>query len=113
MTGIDHFNTPAFDAAAFLLREAGHEVFNPAENDRENGFDSSGMSGDPHEAAANGFSLRLALKQDLSWICDHAEALVLLEGWERSKGVRAEMALAEALGLPKYELERLPMAVAA
>lgn len=113
MTGYPHFNAPAFDAATARLRAAGHLVFNPADNDRLNGFEPIGATGDAAEAAARGFDLRVALKQDLSWICDHAEALVLLEGWERSKGVRAEMALAEALGIPKYEMERLPETVAA
>lgn len=97
MTGIEHYNFPAFDAAAKQLREAGHEVFNPAENDRENGFDATGLQG--HEAAEHGFDLRTALKQDLSWICDHAEGIALLPGWEESKGARAEVALAKALGL--------------
>ena len=113
MTGIKDFNYPAFHTAATQLRSHGHEVFNPAENDIANGFNPQGFSGDPTEAAASGFSLRTALKQDLAWICDHAEGIALLEGWERSKGVRAEMALAEALGLPKYEMERLPAAVTA
>ena len=99
MTGLPDYNFPAFDKAADILTAQGHEVFNPAQNDREHGFDASGLEG--HEAERLGFSLHRALKQDLSWICDHAEALVLLEGWERSKGVRAEMALAEALGLPR------------
>ena len=111
MTGLPEYNFPAFDKAAAILTAQGHEVFNPAQNDRDHGFDASGLVG--HEAERLGFSLRRALKQDLSWICDHAEALVLLEGWERSKGVRAEMALAEALGIPKYELERLPIGAAA
>ena len=111
MTGIPEYNFPAFDKAAEFLSFLGHEVFSPAQNDRDHGFEAAGLEG--HEAEQLGFSLRRALKQDLSWICDHAEALVLLEGWERSKGVRAEMALAEALGIPKYELERLPAEVAA
>lgn len=111
MTGLPEYNFPAFDKAADILEAQGHEVFNPAQNDRDHGFDAEGLEG--HEAERLGFSLRRALKQDLSWICDHAEALVLLEGWERSKGVRAEMALAEALGLPKWELDRLPAEVAA
>jgi hypothetical protein len=98
MTGIAHYNFPAFDAAAKQLREAGHTVFNPAENDRENGFDATGLKG--HEAADHGFDLRTALKQDLSWICDHAEGIALLYGWEDSKGARAEVALAKALGIP-------------
>lgn len=110
MSGIEHYNFPAFFTAARKLRAAGHEVFNPAENDMATGFNALGMEG--HEAADHGFSLREALKTDLSWICENADALVLLEGWEGSKGVRAEMALAEALGLPKYEMERLPAEVA-
>lgn len=100
MTGIEHFNFPAFDAAAEKLRFAGHTVFNPAENDRDSGFEGIGTSGDPREAAASGFNLREALKQDLSWICDHAEGVALLPGWSQSKGATAEIALAQALGIP-------------
>jgi hypothetical protein len=100
MTSIESYNFPAFDAAAKQLRAAGHTVFNPAENDRENGFNATGLKG--HEAAEHGFDLRETLKQDLSWICDHAEGLALLPGWEKSKGARAEVALAEALGIESW-----------
>ena len=106
MTGLPEYNFPAFDKAADILTARGHEVFNPAQNDRDHGFDAVGLEG--HEAERLGFSLRRALKQDLSWICDNADALVLLEGWERSKGVRAEMALAEALGIQCMELASFP-----
>jgi hypothetical protein len=98
MTGIEHYNFPAFDEAAKQLREAGHTVFNPAENDRENGFDATGLLG--HEAAEHGFDLRKALKQDLSWICDNAEGIALLYGWQHSRGAQAEVALGKALGIP-------------
>lgn len=97
MTGYEHYNFPAFDQAADHLRELGHEVFNPADNDRGNGFDFTGTQG--HEAAELGFDLRAALKQDLAWICDHAEAIALLDGWSASKGAMAEVTLAAALGL--------------
>ncbi len=100
MTGLPEYNFPAFDAAADQLREAGHEVFSPAENDREDGFDATGLQG--HEAAEHGFDLRTALKQDLSWICDHAEGIALLYGWEDSKGARAEVALGKALGIQSW-----------
>jgi len=107
MSNIEHYNFPAFDAAAAQLREAGHEVFSPAENDRENGFDATGLKG--HEAAEHGFSLRTALKQDLSWICDHAEGIALLPNAWGSKGARAELALAHALGIPYTDVpEWLP-----
>jgi len=104
MTSIPEYNFPAFDAAAKQLREAGHTVFNPAENDRENGFDATGLLG--HEAAEHGFDLRKALKQDLSWICDHAEGIALLYGWEDSKGARAEVALGKALGIDSLRVWR-------
>lgn len=38
MRGYPDFNFPAFIAAAAWLRAAGHEVFNPAERDLDNGF---------------------------------------------------------------------------
>jgi hypothetical protein len=105
MSGIQDFNFPAFDAAAAQLREAGYTVFNPAENDRENGFDATGMSGDPAEAYNKGFRLRTALKQDLSWICDHADGIAVLPGWQFSKGVYAERALARALGIDSMTVD--------
>ncbi|MCW2132909.1 DUF4406 domain-containing protein [Arthrobacter sp. VKM Ac-2550] len=100
MTGLPNYNFPAFDAAAAHLRELGHEVFSPAENDRDNGYNPEGSNG--HDAAEHGFDLRAALKDDLSWICDHAEAVALLPGWTRSKGANAEVALANALGIPAH-----------
>lgn len=111
MTGLPEYNFPAFDAAAVVVRAAGYTAFNPAENDRDNGFDADGLEG--HEAERLGFSLRRALNQDLSWICEHADVIVLLDGWQNSKGVAAEVALAKALGIPQYELNDLPKVVAA
>jgi Domain of unknown function (DUF4406) len=102
------FNFPAFHAAAKRLRDAGHEVFSPAEADIEHhGADISkgNIDGDEHEAARlHGFNLREALKRDLTWICREAEGIALLPGWEWSKGARAERAAAEALGLDIVEL---------
>jgi hypothetical protein len=100
MSGIEHYNFPAFDKAAALLRDAGHTVFNPAANDRANGFDAILLDLKGHEGAEYGFDLRETLKQDLSWICDHADAIALLPKWQNSKGASAEVALANALGIP-------------
>lgn len=106
MTGIPHFNYPAFNAAAERLRGLGHTVFNPAEHDVETyGKDISNEAGCAVTAAKDhGFDRRAALKADTGWICDHAEAIALLPGWEKSSGARAERALAEALGLNVIEL---------
>lgn len=99
MTGIKYFNAPAFADAAFRLRLVGYDVFSPAENDINNGFELGKMTG--NEALSDhGYSLREALKQDLTWICDNAEGIAVLHGSEKSKGVAAELALANALGIP-------------
>lgn len=108
MTGIPHFNYPAFNAAAATLRADGHHVFSPAEHDTEmHGKDISNPTGCAETAAReHGFSRRDALKADLAWICDNADAIALLPGWEQSTGARAERALAHALNLTVIELPR-------
>lgn len=111
MTGVPHFNYPAFNSAAASLRADGHEVFNPAEHDVALfGKDISNPDGDAHQATAeHGFDGRAALKADLSWICENAEGIALLPGWERSTGAKAERALADALGLQVVTLVPAPI----
>lgn len=112
MRGIPEFNFPAFHAATARLRAEGHTVFNPAERDiQTHGVDISkgNATGDEALAAAtHGFNLREALKDDLEFICLHADAIALLPGWENSKGARAERAAGEALGLKIFEIANLP-----
>ena len=99
MRGIPFLNFPAFDKAAADLREAGFEVFSPAEHDR-------GIYGDNFElqyplgVAGPEFDLRAALAADTHYICTQADGIALLPGWEASSGAKAERALAYALGLP-------------
>ena len=103
MRGIPEFNFPAFHRAARHYRRLGYEVFSPAERDNErHGTDISkgNQSGSEEQAAVqHGFNLRDALGEDLCWICKHADAILMLDGWENSKGAKAEKATAEALGL--------------
>lgn len=103
MRGIAEFNFPAFNQAALKLRDEGHTIFNPAEKDCErHGTDISKGNHAGDEALAtkdHGFNLRVALADDLAWICAHAEAIAMLPGWEKSKGATAEHATAVALGI--------------
>ena len=103
MRGYPEFNFPAFHAAADELRAHGHTVFSPAERDTErHGKDISkgNATGSEEEAKeTHGFDLRVALGEDLAWICAHADAVALLDGWEASQGANAERAAAIALGL--------------
>ena len=90
MRGYPEFNFPAFDKGAAYLRTAGFEVFSPAEKGLEK------------HAEANQESLafrRAVFALDMAWICEHADLVALLPGWEKSTGARAEKALAEAIGL--------------
>ena len=108
MRGYKDFNFPAFDRAAAFLRSHGHEVFNPAEKDREH--DPEGVSwrspdGDITEAEVTGmFNRRVAIRADLNYIMDHAEAIAMLPGWNESKGANAELWLARFLDLTEWHL---------
>lgn len=86
MTGLPDFNFPAFDAVAAELRARGTEVVNPADNGAE-GTDKPWTH-----------YMRLGLLGLLE--CD---AIVLLPGWENSRGARLERHVAEQLGMPVSE----------
>lgn len=106
MQGIPEFNYPLFNMVALEMRDQGHTVFNPAEKDTEvHGYDiaKGNSTGCIKQATElHGFDLRRALRDDLCWIAEQADGIVLLPGWENSKGAGAEWALAKALGLKFY-----------
>lgn len=106
MSGIPGFNFAAFDYAAERLREQGFVVFSPAERDRKVYGEEleKNPTGNVVAAANAGFSLQEAMEADTRWICRHATAIALLPGWEKSKGVAVELALARYLGLTVIEL---------
>lgn len=85
MTGIEDLNRPAFDRVAERLREMGHTVWQPGRDTWEHG------------------TYRYVMKQDLAWICDHAEGIVSLPGWSESPGAQAEAALGRAIAIPHWE----------
>ncbi len=92
MRGIPLYNFPAFDAAEAHLTSLGHEVLSPASMDRARGFD-------PAKDIATPEFLADAMRHDLEAIL-RVEAVVLLPGWERSTGAKAEAAVACWRGIP-------------
>ncbi|UPU15984.1 purine trans deoxyribosylase [Stenotrophomonas virus Jojan60] len=107
MRGIEEFNFPLFLAVGeYLEREWNFEVFNPAQHDIDRGFDFSGYDG-TEDLSDTGFDLRQSLGDDLEFVAREADLVVVLDGWERSKGARAEVATALALGIPVVRYDDL------
>lgn len=111
MSNLPYFNFPTFEKYAKAIEAKGHKVFSPARTDVERaGFDFSLLcpKGTHEELAETGVSEKInykdCMKVDLNWIIDHADAIALLPGWEKSKGARCERALGECLGLEIIEL---------
>lgn len=101
MRGIKDFNFPAFNAAQAVLRAKGFEVFSAAEYEEQLfgvGFNKS-ETGDLKDISMPGWNFREAFLKDCDYICRTADAVVCLPDWEVSKGARAEVAVARAIGI--------------
>lgn len=92
MSGVPQFNFPLFDRAAAELRAAGMTVVSPAEMD-------DGPVRDAAMASANGAHVDGGvagstwgdfLARDVKRIADGVTGIVLLPGWEQSRGARLE-----------------------
>ncbi len=81
MTGMPDLNFPAFHAAAAKYRELGHEVINPAE-----------INPDPCAQWVD--CMRADIRELVT--CDQ---IVILPGWETSRGAKLEHYIASALGM--------------
>lgn len=112
MTGIPQFNFPAFDRAADMLRREGHDVVSPAELDDPVDREAALASKDG-SALSYGTGVKKTwgefLARDVKLISDDGiEAIVVLPGWERSKGARLETFVAAGIkGLPVYKYEQV------
>lgn len=94
MSGYEEWNYPAFLEGAERLRAAGYDVVSPAEIELEAGFDPATPAAD---YTADDY--HAAMRRDIALILD-VDGVALLPGWDRSKGARAEAAVASAIGIP-------------
>lgn len=103
MRGIPEWNFPAFHQVHdewVIDPDAILKIFwfCPACQDEQGGFRTDELSGG-EDLRDLGFDLRRALGKDLAWIAKNADVVVVLPGWENSKGAQAEVALAHALDI--------------
>jgi len=96
MRGHDQLNFPMFDRAAKLARAQGLGVISPAEMDRANGIDPATMP--PEDIDLSGIIQR-DCKTILTLNPARGDGMILLPGWEKSVGARAEVALGVWMGL--------------
>lgn len=101
MRGIPYYNVHAFDAAALSLEKGGFIPVSPADLDRVMGVDFLTCHDGNEDVGLPPLSLIL---RDLHALAD-CDAVILLEGWESSKGAAVEIAFAEFLGIPVHEWE--------
>ena len=106
MTGIPQFNYPAFFEMADILRDEGHTVVSPAEMDdpaiRAASFAS--RDGNIHTLESHGATWGDFLARDVKLLADDGiEGIVVLRGWQHSRGARLETFVARLRGIAIYE----------
>jgi hypothetical protein len=92
MRGIPQLNHPAFFEAEDTLKKKGHNVINPARMDQELGLD-------PHNSQMDSKFIEDCARRDIDAVFE-CDELVLLPNWEKSKGAKAEIAVAQWLSKP-------------
>lgn len=104
MRGHKDLNFAAFDAARDRGKRLGYNIISPADMDREYGIDPIK---DPtvaeHENDLSSAELREIVQRDIEVITslrpERGDGIAVLNGWGDSTGARAEVALAQWLGL--------------
>jgi hypothetical protein len=87
MTGLPDNNFPAFNLAAAKVRSHGYEVVNPVDINPDSSL--------PWEEC---------LRADIKALCD-CDGIVLIRGWQNSKGAQLELHVAHRLGLAVHLIE--------
>jgi hypothetical protein len=90
MTGIKDLNRSAFEKAAERLSAEGWTVYDPVEIGE--------MYGTAEELEADPELLAQVIKAELGFVA-RADAIYLLDGWERSVGTKRELLVALGCGL--------------
>ena len=105
MRGKPFYNFPNFDAAKTWLELKGYSAVSPADLDRAEGFDEKAFPKDwDWSNVPEDFEMKDAVLRDVDAIVN-CDGVVLLDGWNLSKGASAEAHVAIWLGLPVYVIK--------
>lgn len=108
MRGIHLFNFPAFDEAAEQVRLEGHTPINPADIDRDHGFDPSSLPSDwDWDEIPDDLDLHDIIKRDTDAL-HQCDAIWLLKGWRDSSGAQAEYHIAKWRGMQIIDTDPPP-----
>ncbi len=91
MRGRPKWGMPEIQVAVKILRELGHTVISPAEDELGNPLNP--------DLAYSARDIQGFFRYDISAILS-VDAIVVLDGWMYSKGCQLEVAIAKAIGIP-------------
>ena len=101
MRSIPYYNFHAFDIARdFLIADGWKKVFSPADMDRANGFDALKKEWPKDynwSVIPEAFEFEKCIDRCIE-VVRKCDAIYMLRGWKRSKGAKAEHAVAEWCG---------------
>lgn len=89
MSGIKSYNIPAFDKAASFLRNRGMQIVSPAELDDPEHRELYLASPDGHGVPGK-HTWGDLLSRDVKLVSDVVDGVILLPGWEKSRGAKLE-----------------------
>lgn len=96
MSGRENFNFDTFNSAAKWLRKGGyHDIFNPA--------DQGWGGGDPETGEVSDAEYLEFMREDIRQVAS-ADMIVMLPGWQESRGATFELDVAKRLGLEVWFL---------
>ena len=106
MSGIPQFNYPAFYKGAQALRDLGHDVVSPAEMDDPamQELCLASETGNWTDIGAAGESWGDVLAKDVKLVADEIDGVVVLPGWEASRGARLEAFVAMSVQKPVFRM---------
>jgi hypothetical protein len=104
MTGYEHYNVDAFLLAESDWRRAGHDAVTPWEANNAVWQKHYGRDFNPREDVCDYGDplIREILAADLALLAT-ADAIAVLPGWRKSRGVAVELSVASSMGIPVYD----------